>query len=425
MPIKVHATRLYYENSLPEVAKKAGNPFGAKGTDAEIVINRGGGGSSKSHSIMQVLLMKFLYMEKGKAFLVVRKTLPSLKLSTFRLFKKILNEFGMTTNDLRQEKVMMNYYMNKGRNENLLHFGGLDDPEKIKSTDWNYIWAEETTELDKEDFEIMRLYNRNKSIDGKPNQIFLSFNPVSEFHWIKTDLVDDPSYENKKEIVSTYKDNPFLPDFQVKILKDLEKQNPNYYRIYTLGEWGRLENLIYSNWFEVDYFPDMNKVSETIYGLDFGYNNPSALVKIMISNEEPNKCWEQELIYERGLTNNQLINRMKRVIPEGDRSLPIYADSAEPDRIEEIRNAGFNAIPMRKGKNSVRDSIDCVKRWKTIILPGSPNLKKEKSSYCYQTDKSGRSMEAPVKFMDHLMDAERGALWTHTGGSGDVSIRWL
>jgi len=86
-----------------------------------------------------------------------------------------------------------------------------------QSSEYNYMWIEEATDIFENDFSTLRLYLRAPSRDGLKNQIFLSFNPIDEFHWIKTKLIDDPAYNDDIKIIhSTYKDNPFLDETTTK-----------------------------------------------------------------------------------------------------------------------------------------------------------------------------------------------------------------
>ena len=68
---EIYASRVFYENAA------------ARNT---VVFNRGGSRSTKSYSLMQYLLTKF-YCSTHKEILVVRKTMPSLKISSFKDFK--------------------------------------------------------------------------------------------------------------------------------------------------------------------------------------------------------------------------------------------------------------------------------------------------------------------------------------------------
>lgn len=365
---------------------------------AQIVINRGGARSSKSHSILQLMLYK-ASQEKNKKILILRKTLPALRISTLLMFKEMTSTNGMDKH-IREEKQNLNYWFGN----NLIHFGSLDDVEKIKSTEWNYIWVEEATEFTHTEVMQLKLRLSAPSTDGKRNQMFLSFNPIDIYHWIKEKLLD-PGTEDCEEIISTHKDNPFLSADYRKTLEDLINQDINFHRIYAAGEWGILEALIYSGWEIVDVAPYTDDV---IYGLDFGFNNPSSLIKLSLVDDI---IYEEELLYQSGLTNSDLIDKLKTLII--DKDAPIYADSAEADRIEEIYRAGFNVYPAQKGPGSVKNGIDFVKRQKIKVLSNSVNLIKEKRSYSWRTDKTGKRLEEPVKFNDHLLDAERYAIHTH------------
>ena len=93
-----------------------------------------------------------------------------------------------------------------------------------------------------------------------------------------------------------------------------------------------------------------------------------------------------------------------------DRDDMIIADSAEPKSIQEIRGAGFNIHACQKGADSIRNGINTVRSLRVHITKDSTNLIKEKRSYKWKEDKDGNVLDQPVKFHDHLMDAERYAI---------------
>lgn len=295
------------------------------------------------------------------------------------------------------------------------------------STKWNIIWFEEATEFTLKQFQIINLYNRaTPSISGRPNQILMSFNPVDQYHWIKTYLLKNQDangavYDKNgryiaQEIHSTYKDNPYLPKDTVRKIELLQEQDYNHYRVYALGEWGRLEDLVYSNWDTCTEIPDDGTI---IYGLDWGYNDPTALIKCVVKG---NHSYEEELIYRRKLTNSDVMREIENAIPIPLRNKPIYCDSSRPDMIKELRMNGFNAKPAQK---NIVDGIDFVKRMKVHILESSTNLQAEKKAYSWKKDKNGNVLEEPVDMNNHLSDGERYALYTHFGGGRKLQVRWL
>jgi phage terminase large subunit len=237
----------------------------------------------------------------------------------------------------------------------------------------------------------------------------MSFNPENLYHWIKERVVDNKQ-EDVAEIHSSFHDNPFLPPSYVQQLLALEHQDQNFYRIYTLGEWGQLDTLIFANWPEV---PNHIESENWIYGTDFGFNAPSVLTKI-VYDEDEQKMSVEELVYQSNLTNTQFIAECKRCIPEEEwYTIPIYCDSAEPDRIQEFINSGMRAVPTYKAAGSVRDGINLLKDWQVSILEGSVNISKERKSYSWKKDKNEHVLDEPVKWNDHAMDAIRGAVHTH------------
>ena len=80
----------------------------------------------------------------------------------------------------------------------------------------------------------------------------------------------------------------------------------------------------------------------------------------------------------------------------------VYCDSAEPDRIEEFNEYGFNAIGSIK---NVEAKINAVKSCKLHIAPQCTHTINEIESYCWQKDKDGNDLDKPIKVNDHSMDA--------------------
>jgi len=359
-------------------------------TQSRINVLRGGTGSSKSYSMAQYFILNKLVKGDRTVNVIARKTLPALKKTAYKLVMDLIKEYQIP------------YNLNKTDLEltigsNTCYFMSVDDPDKIASLQTDNIWLEEAVDFTKDDWQQFNL--------RMSNQMYMTFNPVSAMHWIKSDLIDSGIHD-LTENVSTYKDNPFLPKARIREIENLIKQDQNYYNIYALGLWGVLKNIIYN--FPVVEVPgkETGGWDDIIYGLDFGYNNPSALVKVYIKD---GMATGRELLYESGLTNTRLIEEVNKVVPVHNRSRDMYADSAEPARISEFYQAGYNIKPADK---SVKDGIDTCKTRVIGITKDSPNLIKEARTYKYKEDKDGNVLEDPVPFNDHLLDSLRYA--THT-----------
>lgn len=366
---------------------------------SEIVANTGGARSTKSYSLAQLLIALAVSNPKGGLNIgICRKTMASLRMTSYRLLMDLLKQYGLYDSDNHNKSE--NWYDLFG---NRLTFFGLDQLEKLKSTDFNYLWMEEATEFTFDDYILLltRLSTPPPKGWKRPNQLFLSYNPSDTNSWLRTKLL---VLKNVTEIHSTFLDNPFLPEQYIRILRSLKAQDENAWKVYGKGEWGEAQHLIYSNWDLVDKMPTGG---EHTYGLDFGFNNPMAVVEVCFYDGE---LYEHEHVYQSGLTTPTLITRLEKIIhpDHGDRF--IFADSAEPDRIKEIEDAGFNVHPAEK---RVSAGIDSVQRYKEHLTKESTNLIKEQRSYQWKRDKNGNVLDSPVKFMDHLMDGKRYAVHSY------------
>lgn len=356
----------------------------------------GGAGAGKSYSVAQRLIELFC-TEEDRRFLITRKTFPSLRITSWDL---ILNLLGQYTVDFHVNK--SEFIISYGENKML--FKSLDEPEKIRSYDTNYIWAEETTELTLKDLIHLGLSLRRKT-DTK-NQIFFTFNPISDLHFLHKKFVEEFDPETTAIMYSNWEDNPFLDQDSIDELLALEGKDKQLHRVYTLGKWGVLENIVYSNYTITSAWP--TSFDEIIYGLDFGFNSPTALIEIGYKDDVP---YKKELIYETKYTNVMLIEELGGL--GISKSSFIFADSQEPARIEDICNAGYNCHPASKGKGSVNSGIDFLRGIPCYVYSGSTNLIKEYQNYKHKEDKQGNALEEPVKWMDHLMDADRMAEWSY------------
>ena len=150
--------------------------------------------------------------------------------------------------------------------------------------------------------------------------------------------------------------------------------------------------------------PEEAKLIST--GLDFGYtNDPSALVEVY---ELEDKLIFNELLYERGLTNSDIANRMD--VFWSDKRRVVFADSSEPKSIEELYRLGYNVKPCVKGKDSINIGIDLLKRFKLCVTTKSTNLISEFNGYKWQEDKNGYLLNKPIDNNNHGIDALRYAV---------------
>ncbi len=364
----------------------------------------GGAASSKSWALTQYLILEKLYGQTGIGILALRKTKPSVKVSCYRLVLYWLNQMGL---DYKENKSDWTITAPTG---SFIKFDSIDDVEKKKSIEGiNYIWLEEATEFN--EHEVMQLNLRCRATNKHGiNQMFFTFNPIDPIgnEWLETRQrlakthVDKITGErDSDDLILVHTDNPFLSLAERSQIEALADQDEEYNKIYRLGQWATPTNLIYSNWDIIERMPE--RYDDRAWGLDFGYSSSEvALIEVRFAGTD---IYEREHLYQTGLTNPQLIAKLKTIIESPFEQ--IIADCAEPKSIQEISNAGLNILPCKKGTDSVRHGINTVKSFKIHVTVDSVNLIKEKKGYKWKLDKDDNPLPEPLKFNDHLMDAER------------------
>lgn len=349
-----------------------------------ITVMQGGSRSGKTYNILIWFIVKLL-QENGKTLTIVRQSLPSIKGTVLRDFIDILTRLNIYSED-NHNKTDQIYELNG----NIIEFVSADQPQKIRGRARDYLFCNEANELSYDAW--MQLIMRT---EGK---IVIDYNPSDIASWIYDMVIprDDADF-----YITTFKDNPFLPPDLVAELERMKDADPNYWQIYGLGERGLSQDLIYSHWKTTEQMPEEGEV---VYGLDFGFNNPSALVKVVIHDSI---AYCKELIYERKLTTDDLVQRIKELnINATDE---IFCDAAEPKTIESLIRAGLNAKSANK---DVTEGIKTLKATPLVIHHESVNLLKEIKGYRWKTDKNGNKLDQPVKFNDHILDALRYSIYS-------------
>ncbi|NOR56497.1 MAG: PBSX family phage terminase large subunit [Sulfurovum sp.] len=365
--------------------------------DSRYLVGYGGAGSSKSYSTAQKILFRIL-SEDDHRFLITRKTARSLKRSVFQLFRDIISQWDLS--DLFSVNLSDLSIVCKA-NHNQIVMSGLDDVEKLKSiTGITGIWIEEATEVTEDDFTQLDLRLRGHTSNYK--QIILTFNPVSSQSWIKKRFFDNID-SDATVIHSTFNDNQFIDDRYKDVLNKLAGQNKNLHDVYAKGMWGDRKGLIFDNFTLIEDLP--TDYEFRTYGIDFGYNHPQTLIEARIIGDS---IYVRELFYKSQTLVTNLIDFMNQEGIKEDSI--IYADSANPDKIVTIQNAGYRRATG--AKKDVLAGIDFVKSKKLYVTEDSVNLIKELGIYSWKLDKEGKPLEVPVKLFDDALDALRYAVFT-------------
>lgn len=353
--------------------------FNALNSDKRFIINQGGSRSSKTYSLCQLIIVWCL-QNPNKVVSIVRKTFPALRATVMRDFFEVLKDLELY--EKGNHNMSENIY--RFSNGSIVEFFSVDDEQKIRGRKRDLGWCNEANELWFDDFQQLNMRTESKLI--------FDYNPSESSGW----LYELPEEESIL-IKSTYKDNPFLPESIKRQIEDLKRTDEALYQIYALGEKAISKSNIYSNWTFLQHRP--TKFTQFVYGLDFGFNHPTALIRVYWHEKD---IYIEPVIYESYLTTTDLIDRMGSL--GIDKSTDILADYSRPEIIAEMQIAGYN---VNNANKVVKKGIDNVKTF-GVICQDDPRLKKEYDNYKWK--KIGDTItDEPVKLFDDAMDAIRYA----------------
>ena len=343
------------------------------------VINEGGSRSSKTYSLCQLVII-YCLQNNNKVVSIIRKTFPALRATVLRDFIEILKELNIYSVDNHNKSEHIYTFSNGS----MVEFFSVDDEQKIRGRKRDIAWCNEANELYFDDFTQLNMRTENKLI--------FDYNPSDSASW----LYELPQEESIM-IKSTYKDNPFLPQSIRSQIEDLKRTDEALYQIYALGEKAISKSNIYSNWSFVAHRPA--RFVKYVYGLDFGYNHPTALMRVYYCDKD---VYIEPVIYESYLTTTMLIEKLNSLGIE--QTVSILADYSRPEIIQEMNNAGYDVLNANK---VVKKGIDNLKTF-GVICQDDKALRREYENYKWK--KVGDFItDEPVKLFDDAMDAIRYA----------------
>ena len=371
------------------MTKQAKPYYDVKNSNKRICVLQGGTRSGKTYSIL-LALIEFSYKNKGKGLYITiaRQTFPSLRATAMRDFFDILKKENLY--DERLHNKSNHIYFLYG---NYFEFISCDSEIKIRGRQREILFLNECNEFSMDTFLQLSLRTKFK--------IIIDFNPSDEFHWLYTHIID-ADRDDVDFHVSTYKDNPFLQQPTIDEIERLKEVDANLWRVFGQGQRGVATETIFPSFNIIDSVPENAK--EIALGLDFGFSaDPTTVVKVYKHDLD---LYIDELIYERGLTNQDIATRIHEL--GITRNIEIYADSSEPKSIEEIfRMGGINIKGAKKGADSVRIGIDVMKRHKLNITKRSVNTIKEFRNYKWIKDRNNQITNKPIDAFNHTIDAVR------------------
>lgn len=349
-------------------------------------VNQGGSSSSKTYSILQVLF-KLAIENPRFVITVVGQDIPNLKRGAIRDASNIVSTSLAIQSMIDRWNGSDKIYHFK--NGSIIEFTSYESSQDAKNGKRNVLFVNEANGIDYSIFAELDLRTSYRT--------YIDYNPNAEF-WVHEKVLKLP---NVAYFISNYTHNPFISESITESIERLQFQDPQLWRVYGLGQTGKIEGLVF-DYKIVDSMPQY--LNKEAYGLDFGFtNDPTTLIHCGISD---GKIYSREVIYQKGLTNSD-INNLLRSNNISKNSI-IFADSADPKSIQELKLYGWNIRPADKGPDSISYSISLLKQYGTInITKDSINFIKEAKAYKWKEERSGNRTNQPIDAFNHAWDATR------------------
>lgn len=341
------------------------------------IINEGGSRSSKTYSLCQLIILHAIQNPKT-TISVVRKTFPSLRATVYRDFVEVLQNMNLYSKQQHNKSEHI-YTFDNG---SMVEFFSVDDEQKIRGRKRDICWCNEANELLFDDFTQLNMRTSDT--------IILDYNPSESSSWLY-----ELDHNDSVTIKSTYKDNPFLDKNIIKAIEDLQRTDEDLYQIYALGKRIISRQNIYRGWEFLDRKPE--RFRQFIYGLDFGFQHPTALTRIWWDEKD---LYLEPVIYESYLTSADIVARFQDLGIE--KNTEILADYARPEIIHELVTNGYNVLDADK---SVQSGINSVKTFK-VYCHNHEGAKKEYENYKYKKVRD-TTTDDPIKLHDDFMDSVR------------------
>jgi phage terminase large subunit len=340
---------------------------------------QGSQGAGKTYSILSRWILKALQSTEPQICSVVTDTFPNLRTGAIRDFETICLKDG-------------------------IQYTGTKTPFVYKVGLWTFEFFSVDVESKGLGSRRDRLFiNEANRIPWKTARQLISrtrverifdFNPAARF-WAHTQFVE---VEDCSFIKLTYKDNECLP---VEEVKSIEKHSPwgsnpdpNYWRVYGLGEVGFVEGQIL-NYKAFKELPEAEY--QTAYGIDWGWQDPMTAVKVWVDHEKKRLYWKQ-IFYASHAKEDDLFDTIKN-----DYEDEVVLCDHDPRAVLAARNAGLKA--MNASKKTIKGRIKTVKQYQLFIHSDSTDLLREADNWKYQVKKDVIIDYPDQSCEDHAIDA--------------------
>jgi phage terminase large subunit len=419
-----------YQNEQRDASRHYRPRGGAKSLfpcrDSEILC-AGPAGTGKTRAVLEKV-NRWMLKCPGSRALLVRKTRASMTESVLVTYEsKVIPENTDLYPDVHStlRRVRQSYEYPNGSS---IVVGGMDNADRIMSTEYDLIAAFEATELTEDDWEKLTTRLRNGVMPFQ--QAVADCNPAGPGHWLNLRA----NSGRMTRLLSHHQDNPVLwdgsgwtPRGKVYISR-LDALTGTRHARLRLGRWAAAEGLIYPEYDPDIHLIDSFKIPDSwrrIRAIDFGYVHP--FVCLWAAFDEDDRMY----VYRQWYMSRRLVSDHAgkiNALSVGERYECTVTDHDAEDRAtlekilgptllarKEVR-LGIESVSLRFRKTAdrprlyiLRDSL--VEKDANLADAKQPTcLEEELECYSWATAPDGKiAKDEPMKVNDDACDALRYA----------------
>ncbi len=400
-------------------------PRGAAGTllysHAPEILIVGPAGTGKTRACLEkVLLCAQKY--PGTRALLVRRTRASMTQSVLvTLEEKVVPALHPLLSG--PSRALRTAYRLDNRSE--IVAAGLDNADRIMSTEFDLVAAFEATEITEEQWE--KLLSRLRNGKMPYQQAVADCNPSGPHHWLNLRA----SRGAMELLISRHEDNPALFDARKKCFTEAGQRYMAMLARLTgvrrqrllEGQWAAAEGLVYPGFMEAVLPENPGTLPapavRVIAGVDFGFTEPLAVLVLAVGRNRV--AYVVEEIYATRVPQARA-TALLTTLAQRWQIETFYCDPARNDSIHMLKDAGLCCAP-----NALRRIDEGIALVETRFMDGRLKIYprcvetiREAAEYVYRKNSDGSMSNRPSDHENHAMDALRYAINGLDGARQDV-----